>query len=206
MITKNWVSLKVGLSTIVNKPLTNYNIDLESFSKHVKCNYIVYFPWIIRVELTAPLLTISRRESRNYPGCFRVHGRSSTSCEFALICRTLYYVVSVGVDETDVQSHSERIELIKTARSALDDIHLTDVPIVAGIGAPSTHESIELAIEAAAAGCDFAMVIPPGYYAGALVSNPDSLKQFFVDIAVASPIPVLVFTFVLWARLILRVE
>lgn len=113
-------------------------------------------------------------------------------CVCATLSETKLRLQDSGVDKTDIQSHSERSELIKTARSALDDIKLTDVPIVAGIGAPSTRESIELAKEAAAAGCDFAMVIPPGYYAGALVSNPDALKQFFVDIAAASPIPVLV--------------
>jgi L-threo-3-deoxy-hexylosonate aldolase len=71
---------------------------------------------------------------------------------------------------------------------------LTKTPIVAGIGASSTRESIELAKEAAEAGADFGMVIPPGYYAGALVSSPGALKQFFIDIAAASPIPMSVST------------
>jgi 4-hydroxy-2-oxoglutarate aldolase len=62
--------------------------------------------------------------------------------------------------------------------------------IVAGVGAPSTRESIKLAKDAAAAGADFVMVIPPGYYAGALLANPDSLKSFFIDVAEASPVPV----------------
>lgn len=65
---------------------------------------------------------------------------------------------------------------------------------MAGAGAPSTRESIELSVEAAEAGADFVMVIPPGYYAGALLSDPSSIKKFFVDIAGASPIPVSVYT------------
>lgn len=72
---------------------------------------------------------------------------------------------------------------------------MTETPIVAGIGASSTRESIELAKEAAEAGADFGMVIPPGYYAGALLSSPGALKQFFIDIATASPIPMFVFVF-----------
>lgn len=68
------------------------------------------------------------------------------------------------------------------------------MPIVAGVGAASTRESIELAHEAAQAGADFVMVIPPGYYAGALLSNPSSIKQFFIDIAAASPVPVSAFS------------
>jgi 4-hydroxy-2-oxoglutarate aldolase len=64
------------------------------------------------------------------------------------------------------------------------------MPVVAGVGAASTRESIDLSREAAAAGADFVMVIPPGYYAGALLSDPSSIKQFFIDIAEESPVPV----------------
>ena len=64
------------------------------------------------------------------------------------------------------------------------------MPIVAGVGAPSTRESIELSIEATAAGADFVMAIPPGYYAGALLADTTAIKNFFVDIANKSPVPV----------------
>jgi L-threo-3-deoxy-hexylosonate aldolase len=61
---------------------------------------------------------------------------------------------------------------------------------VAGIGATSTRESIELAREAALAGADFVIAISPGYYSGALLADMTSIKNYFVDIAAASPIPV----------------
>jgi L-threo-3-deoxy-hexylosonate aldolase len=35
------------------------------------------------------------------------------------------------------------------------------------------------------------MVVPPGYYAGALLSDTRSIRDFFVQIAEASPVPVL---------------
>lgn len=44
-------------------------------------------------------------------------------------------------------SHEERASLIKTARKALDAAGQVDVPILAGIGAASTRESITLANE-----------------------------------------------------------
>lgn len=69
-------------------------------------------------------------------------------------------------------------------------MHLTQVPIIAGAGATSTRESILLAQQAADAGADFAIVLSPGYYAGALMADMQSLKNYFVDIAEASPIPV----------------
>ncbi|PVH92812.1 putative dihydrodipicolinate synthase [Periconia macrospinosa] len=92
-------------------------------------------------------------------------------------------------------THDERIALIKTARAALDSSNLTHFPIIAGAGAASTRESIILAKQAAAAGADFVMVIPPGYYASTLVANRASLIDFFVDIAEASPVPIIVYNF-----------
>jgi dihydrodipicolinate synthase/N-acetylneuraminate lyase len=55
----------------------------------------------------------------------------------------------------------------------------------------STKGSIQLSKEAAEAGADFAIVIPSGYYAGAL--GREALKQYFIDVAEASPIPVMVY-------------
>jgi hypothetical protein len=72
-------------------------------------------------------------------------------------------------------------------------IHAKDVcpglRMDSGVG--STKGSIQLSKEAAEAGADFAIVIPSGYYAGAL--GREALKQYFVDVAEASPIPVMVY-------------
>ncbi|KAJ5579944.1 uncharacterized protein N7459_005929 [Penicillium hispanicum] len=99
-------------------------------------------------------------------------------------------VVSGSMGEAVHLSNTERKQLIQSARQALDQVELCDVPIVAGTGASSTRESIQLCKDAADAGADYVMVIPPGYYAGALLSNSKSIVKFFVDIAEASPLPV----------------
>ncbi|KAL3458400.1 putative dihydrodipicolinate synthase [Aspergillus heterothallicus] len=104
-------------------------------------------------------------------------------------------VVSGTMGEAVHLSHAEMVELVEAARSALDEINLHDVPVVAGAGAPSTRESINLCKEAAAAGADYVMVIPPGYYAGALLSDTRSIRDFFVQIAEASPVPVIIYNF-----------
>ena len=39
------------------------------------------------------------------------------------------------------------------------------------------------------------MVIAPGYYASTLAANREALKAFFVDIAEASPVPIIVYNF-----------
>ncbi|TVY22568.1 putative 4-hydroxy-2-oxoglutarate aldolase, mitochondrial [Lachnellula hyalina] len=105
-------------------------------------------------------------------------------------------VISGTMGEAPHLSALERTSLIVAGRAALDEINLNTVPIVAGIGAASTRESIQLAKDAAAAGADFAIAIPPGYYAGPLIAeNMAALRTYFLDISEASPIPVMMYNF-----------
>lgn len=130
-------------------------------------------------------------------------------------------VVAGSAGEAPHLTPGERKEIIKATRRALDTLiavlippeeHLvggegggqtpvTTIPIVAGVGAPSTRETIALARDAAAAGADFVMVIPPGYYAGALKADVGggggsaALREYFVDVAEASPVPVILYNF-----------
>ena len=94
-------------------------------------------------------------------------------------------------------SHTERRTLIQTARRALDDAGFTDIPIIAGTGAGSTRETIELCHAAADAGADYAIVITSGYFAGAL--NPKALKAFFTEVAEKSPLPVVIYNCEPWS-------
>jgi L-threo-3-deoxy-hexylosonate aldolase len=95
--------------------------------------------------------------------------------------------------EANHLSNEERLQVIKAARIALDDAGYTSVPIVAGTGLGSTKETLKLTIEAAKVGADYAIVIPSGYFAGAIANDRAGLKRFFKDIAEASPIPVIVY-------------
>ncbi|GAA6013021.1 hypothetical protein JCM10207_008416 [Rhodosporidiobolus poonsookiae] len=104
-------------------------------------------------------------------------------------------VVALGSMGEAVQlTHSERNLVLRAARDALDaDPALANIPLIAGTGASSTRETIELSKEAAEAGADFTMVIAPGYFAGAL--SKKALKTFFVEVAEASPIPVILYNY-----------
>ncbi|KAH7308436.1 putative dihydrodipicolinate synthase [Stachybotrys elegans] len=108
-------------------------------------------------------------------------------------------VVSGSAGEAPHLTREERIRLFKTARETLDNKggELSRVPIVAGVGCPSTRETIQLCRDAHAAGADYAMVLPPGYYAGQLSGpgNRGALTSFFVDVAEASPLPVILYNF-----------
>ncbi|PIL34090.1 hypothetical protein GSI_03801 [Ganoderma sinense ZZ0214-1] len=92
-------------------------------------------------------------------------------------------------------SHSERVILIKAARQALDEAGLVSVPIVAGTGAGSTRETIQLCKEAAEAGADYTIVIVSGYFAGVLANNRKALKAFWTEVAAKSPIPVVIYNY-----------
>lgn len=106
-------------------------------------------------------------------------------------------VIAGSMGEAIHLTHQERSQLIRTCRSTLDENGLTNMPVVTGIGAASTRETIQLAEKAAEAGADFVMVIPPGYYAGALCAeNKKALKRFFIDVAEASKLPVILYNFV----------
>ncbi|KAH9886818.1 putative dihydrodipicolinate synthase [Xylariomycetidae sp. FL2044] len=105
-------------------------------------------------------------------------------------------VVSGSAGEAPHLSADERDQLIRTARGALDERGLGAVPVVAGVGAASTRETAQLARRARDAGADYVMVIPPGYYAGALqAGGGEALRRFFVDVAAASPLPVIMYNF-----------
>ncbi|GAA5928261.1 dihydrodipicolinate synthase family protein [Sporobolomyces koalae] len=105
-------------------------------------------------------------------------------------------IVCLGSMGEAVQlTHEERNQVAQAARQALDsDPAFSKIPLIVGTGASSTKETIQLTREAAELGADFAMVIAPGYFAGA-INNKEALKTFFVDVADASPIPIILYNY-----------
>ncbi|EOA86324.1 hypothetical protein ACJQWK_06089 [Exserohilum turcicum] len=90
-------------------------------------------------------------------------------------------------------SHKERDLITSTTRKALDEAGFGYMPVIVGCGAQSTRECIELCEEAASAGGDYALVLPPAYYQG--LFSKDTVKEFFRDVATASPIPILIYNY-----------
>lgn len=90
-------------------------------------------------------------------------------------------------------SHKERNLITNTTRKALDNAGFGYMPVIVGCGAQSTRECIELCEEAASAGGDYALVLPPAYYQG--LFSKDTVKDFFRDVATASPIPILIYNY-----------
>ncbi|KAK1918364.1 hypothetical protein P3342_001282 [Pyrenophora teres f. teres] len=74
-------------------------------------------------------------------------------------------------------SHKERNLITNTTRKALDDAGFGDMPVIVG----------------SSAGGDYALVLPPAYYQG--LFSKDTVKEFFNDVATASPIPILIYNY-----------
>lgn len=89
-------------------------------------------------------------------------------------------------------SHEERVLITQTTRQALDDSG-HDVKLIVGCGAQSTREAIKLCKDAASAGGDAALVLPPSYFASLLSSK--LLLDHYRKVAEASPIPILIYNF-----------
>lgn len=81
----------------------------------------------------------------------------------------------------------EKMALLEFVRQNTD----SDKRIIAGTGCESTRETIRLTKFAASVGADAALVITPSFYKGSM--NEAALEQFFLDVAEASPIPVMLY-------------
>ena len=81
----------------------------------------------------------------------------------------------------------EKAELVRVARDLLPP-HLQ---VIAGTGEESTQGTLRLTRAAAEAGADAALVLNPYYYKDTYTEA--ALKRFFLTVAEASPIPVLLY-------------
>ncbi|PGH12175.1 hypothetical protein AJ79_04470 [Helicocarpus griseus UAMH5409] len=91
--------------------------------------------------------------------------------------------------EAFLLTREERAQLIATARDAVGP----DYPLMAGVGAHSTRQVLEHIQDAADAGADYVLVLPPAYFGKA--TTVSVIKSFFMDVAAASPLPVVIYNF-----------
>ena len=93
-------------------------------------------------------------------------------------------VLQGSTAEAALLSADERVAIIRDAGNAR-------FPLIAGISGQSTNETLRLAEDAAQAGADFALLLPPSYWAKA-VSN-DVILDFYREVADASQLPVIIY-------------
>ncbi|KAK3181770.1 hypothetical protein K4F52_006986 [Lecanicillium sp. MT-2017a] len=99
-------------------------------------------------------------------------------------------IVVMGTNsEAFLLTREERAALVSCARAAVGP----DFPIMAGVGAHSTKQALELADDAAKAGANYLLVLPPAYFGKATTMN--TVKRFFAEFAAKAPLPVVIYNF-----------
>lgn len=96
-------------------------------------------------------------------------------------------VVGGSTGEAVLLHGAERRRTLEVAREEVP----TDRLVVAGTGAESTRMTIGLTKEAARAGVDAVLVLPPAYYRSAM--TPEVLVAHYRAVADASPVPVILY-------------
>ncbi len=97
------------------------------------------------------------------------------------------YVVMGSNGEAVHLSSEERARVIETTRAEAGEQAL----VLAGCGEQSTRASIALCRQAARAGANFALILPPFYYKGRM--NSAALLAHYRAIADNSPLPVVIY-------------
>ncbi|CZS90544.1 hypothetical protein WAI453_004126 [Rhynchosporium graminicola] len=92
-------------------------------------------------------------------------------------------------------THSERQIVTQTTRSALNAAGFSQLPVIVGCGTQSVRETIQYCREAHAAGGDYALVLPPSYYAPLFSPAAASVIEFFNAVADKSPIPLIIYNY-----------
>lgn len=90
-------------------------------------------------------------------------------------------------------TRDEKTAVTKATREALDEAGFTDIPVIVGCSENSIRLTLELCKEAAAAGGEYALILPPSYYRAQ--SSENLITEYFVTVAEQSPIPIIIYSY-----------
>ncbi|QGI69984.1 hypothetical protein CEK27_002313 [Fusarium fujikuroi] len=91
--------------------------------------------------------------------------------------------------ETFLLTREERKALLQTARQACGP----SFPIMAGVGGHSTKQVLEFINDAADAGANYVLLLPPAYFGKQ--TTPEVINNFFDDVAKSSQLPIVIYNF-----------
>jgi len=101
-------------------------------------------------------------------------------------------VINGGAGEAVHLSDEERKTLIRAAKEVVNEQD-PGLTIIAGTGAHGTRNAIQLCHDAAEAGADFVLAVPPAYYIGSM--SKAALINHYTALADASPVPVIIYNY-----------
>lgn len=91
--------------------------------------------------------------------------------------------------ETFLLTREERKQLVETAREAVGPAY----PLMAGVSGHSTRQVLEFIGDAADAGANYALLLPPAYFGKATTGAV--VEGFFAEVAARSRLPVVIYNF-----------
>lgn len=97
------------------------------------------------------------------------------------------FVIFGSNGESVMLSKEEKLRVLETARAAIP----ADRVLIAGTGAESVRETLDLTKRAAEVGADFALVIMPHFYRTQM--NAQTWTHYYLALADASPLPLLIY-------------
>ncbi len=104
-------------------------------------------------------------------------------------------VVCMGSTGEAVHLNEEERQLvIRTARKTIDELG-AKTKVVAGCSHESVRGTLNLIQQAAKAGAEYAMVLPPSYFLNWTVNRADVLESFYTKVADKSPLPIVIYNF-----------
>lgn len=90
-------------------------------------------------------------------------------------------------------TREEKLAVTRATREALDAAGFPTVPIIIGATEGSVRGTVELCRLAQSAGADYALLLPPSYFR--TLMDEDAIHAYFVDVADASPIPLILYNY-----------
>jgi len=103
-------------------------------------------------------------------------------------------IVTMGSNGEAVHlSREEKSLVTREARSALDEAGYSHIPIMVGASEQSIRGTILLCKEAAEAGGEYVLLIPPSYYRYAM--DEAALYDYYTAVADGSPLPVVIYNY-----------
>ncbi|ORX58976.1 dihydrodipicolinate synthetase family protein [Hesseltinella vesiculosa] len=121
--------------------------------------------------------------------------------DFAALENHIAYLANTGLAGIVVQGSTgeavhltdeERIQVVRQAKAYIAK-HDPSLTLIAGTGAGSVRNTLQLTKEAAAAGAEYAMILPPCYYRGSM--DDEAMLSFFLGVADESPIPIIIYNY-----------
>ena len=88
-------------------------------------------------------------------------------------------------------TNQEKILVTRATREALDEAGFNEVPVIAGCSENSIRGTVELCKQAAAAGAEYTLILPPAYYRAQ--SSEALIFEFYTTVAAQSPLPIILY-------------